>query len=86
MPYSQSLKSAIESSPHVDITSLLCPRAKPLPPRQRIKVSRLRLLPTLYRTKGPNDVEPLAVICYKLSRPKLSLPQALSSRHCPTPH
>jgi hypothetical protein len=40
-----------------------------------IKVSLLRHLPTLYHTKGPNDVEPLATIRDKLSRPKLSLPQ-----------
>jgi hypothetical protein len=40
----------------------------------------------MYCTKGPNRVESPATIRYKPSHPQVSLPQAPSSRRCPTPH
>lgn len=79
-------QTAVEIPPPVDITSLLCPRAKPPPPRQKIKEGRLRHPPTLYRTRGPNCGESPAAIRCKPSRPQMPLPQAPSSRRCPTPH
>jgi hypothetical protein len=86
MPRSQSLKQTVESPPQADITLLLFPRALPLPPSQRIKEGHLHHQMTMYHTKGPNDIEPLAAILCKPSRPYMSLPQAPSFRRCPTPH